>query len=379
MKKRLILIVVWAFAAVASLPVLFHWAAPPPRISRTNLAVELGYAAAALLCYWMYRSESRRLSRSQALALAFSVFLLTSVVNNLHNFNVDRVSNLFPYATNEVWQEQLQNNVVNLAPGVAPHSYRFLPNGIVRWIEMGHVRFRVAADIYRLLSGLLLFYAIYRYARLYTSFVGGILVMLFVSVLYPVSFERYAGQLTDPLSHLSFVLGFVFLETEDFPCLLTTLLLGSLAKETVLALSGYYVLFCRNQKHYGMKAGTLCAAALASYFGVRFFVLHGTMAYQQVSGVNADHILLNWQDPPWPALFLLTACAYLPFLALNWKRTPISLKRMYFYLLPVLFASSLFFSWLAETRNFMPVVFVLAVVAARCFAGAKEHEIARLT
>jgi hypothetical protein len=31
------------------------------------------------------------------------------------------------------------------------------------------------------------------------------------------------------------------------------------------------------------------------------------------------------------------------------------------FLIPVLFVSSAFFSWLAESRNFMPVVIVLAV------------------
>jgi hypothetical protein len=60
---------------------------------------------------------------------------------------------------------------------------------------------------------------------------------------------------------------------------------------------------------------------------------------------------------------LLTACALLPFLVLGWKDTPLSLKRQILYLFPVLFFSGLFFSWLYETRNFMPLVFVMSVVA----------------
>jgi hypothetical protein len=36
----------------------------------------------------------------------------------------------------------------------------------------------------------------------------------------------------------------------------------------------------------------------------------------------------------------------------------------------VLALSSLLFSWLRESRNYMPVVFVMAVIAARRLAGA---------
>jgi hypothetical protein len=57
----------------------------------------------------------------------------------------------------------------------------------------------------------------------------------------------------------------------------------------------------------------------------------------------------------------------LPFLILACKDTPLSLKRLILYLLPVLFLSSLFFGWLNETRNYMPVVFLRAIVAGRYF------------
>ena len=72
----------------------------------------------------------------------------------------------------------------------------------------------------------------------------------------------------------------------------------------------------------------------------------------------------NWHDCLWLPQFLLTAGALTPFLVLSWKSTPPSLKHTVLYLLPALFTSSLFFSWLAESRNFMPAVFPLAVIAA---------------
>lgn len=363
-KKWLILALVWASTAFLVWPILRHRAILVHSEWRTHWALGAGYIIAALVCLCFYRTESRRgLDRSRNLILVILIVLLTCFVNQIHHYFVDQGA-LFSYATNLVWQERLQMHVAKLNPAVAPHSYRFLPNGIVLWMQLLRINFDAARDIYRWICGLFLFYAIYRYARLYTDYLGAILALLLVAVVYPMSFESYAGQLTDPLSHLSFVLAFIFLETGDFEYLLATLLIGSLAKETVLALSGFYVLFCYRDKRYLAKAVTLCVASLAAYFGVRFLVLHGTMQYGQVSGVQPEHILDNLSKPDWPmaAAILL---AYLVFLVLGWKETPGSLKRLALYLIPVLLVSNVFFGWLRETRNYMPAVFVLSVIAGR--------------
>ena len=359
-----------------------------PRAVNTHLAFDVGYAVAAVILYAFYRKEAPQLGPRRAIALVFLVFLLSSFTNEDHSFVVDRSSDYMPTIQNETLQEEMQEHVVELDPRAVPHSYRFLPNSIVLWIQLAGVRYDAARDIYRMLAGLLIYYAIYRYARLYAcptrttgdpglngpgaprpvrspNFLGGILAMLLTAAVYPISFEWYMGQLTDPLSHLSFLLAFIFLETGDFASLLATLIIGSLAKETVLAMSGFYVLFCRKQSNYLLKAIVLCLASLAIYFGVRLFVLHGAMQYQQISGVDTSHVRANWVDIRWHRLFFLTAGAYLPFLALGWKSTPASLKRMVLYLIPVLFVSSLVFSWLREARNWMPAVFVTSVIAGR--------------
>jgi hypothetical protein len=57
--------------------------------------------------------------------------------------------------------------------------------------------------------------------------------------------------------------------------------------------------------------------------------------------------------------------AYAIFLVLAWKETPAALKRMALYLISVLLISNLFSGWLYENRNYMPAVFVLAVITAR--------------
>ena len=65
---------------------------------------------------------------------------------------------------------------------------------------------------------------------------------------------------------------------------------------------------------------------------------------------------------------------FLPFLAIGWDRTPAVLKRLALFLLPSLFLSSLVFGWLYETRNFMPLVSVLAVIAARTLSDGPALE-----
>jgi hypothetical protein len=362
-RKVLILAAAWTLTAVASLPVIFRWQPPPPLAGHArHLQLDAAYLAALVICYCIYRTEARRVSRAHAVTVAFLVLLLTSIVNTIHLFNVDRAS-IFAHRSNLDWQIYVQDRVMQLSASVLPHSYRFLPNSIVRWMQLGGVAYDPARDIYRLIINLLLFYAIYKYARLFTNYLGAIAAMLFAAVIYPIAFEYSAGQLTDPLSHLSFVLAFIFLETGDFAFLLSTLLIGSLAKETVLAMAGYYILFRRNDRNYLLKAAALVLAVAGAYLGVRFFVLHGAMHYTQISGVTLNHLLSNLQNGRWPPLFLLTAGALVPFLILHWKQTPLSLKRQVFFLLPVLFISSALFSWLFESHNFMPLVFVLAVVA----------------
>jgi hypothetical protein len=368
-QKFWVLISVWVVAILAAVPAIFRWTAVPKSDGR--LIQYAGYAVAAAICVCIYRRESRYLSLVRSFALVFLVFLLTCIVNSIHNVYVDQGVPYLPrYVSNALWQGLVNDLVIQLSPAAIPHSYRFLPNSIVRWLQMGGLAYEPARDLYRLIFGILLFYAIYKYARLYMNYLGAIIAMLFIAVLYPVSFEYYAGQLTDPLSHLSFVLAFIFLEAEDFAFLLTTLIVGALAKETVLALAGYYVLFRRQERNYWLKAITLCVASGAIFLGVRMLVLHGGIhEYTQISVAPKNMPSLNWHDSRWPLGLLLTVGAFVPFLILSWRETPPSLKYLAAYLFPVLFASGLFFSFLVEMRNFMPLVFVLAVITARYLTG----------
>ena len=364
-RKPLILLLVWGLAIVAILPFLFRWPAPPPAPGWGALVrVALGYLAVLAVGYCMYRAELLRLPRRDALVLALFVLLLTAVTCQVHRATVDYGRPVFEGVSNTAWQSGLEDAIIQWSKFDVPHTYRFLPNSIVRWFQIGGFNFETARSFYRLLCSLLLFYAIYRYARLFTNHLGGMIAMLLTAIVLPVSYENYGGQLNDPLSHLSFVLAFIFLETEEFAYLLATVVIGSLAKEAILPMAGYYVLFGRKQKGYPLKAAALCAGGAAVALVVRYAVLKGgPMGYGQISGTTLKHVWTNLSDTRWPLAFLLTAGAYMPFLALRWKETPATLRWLVVYWLPVIFVSSAFFSWLAEARNFMPVVFVLAVIA----------------
>jgi len=369
-----ILLVVWGLAVIAILPAICRWTAPPRSVGK--LTGYLAFAAfAAAIGYCLYRRELHHLSRSRAIVLVSLVFMLTCIVNHIHSVEVDYGTPYFGTRQSNVsWQETMNDLVIQRSPSALPHSYRFLPNSIVRWMQISGLTYEQSRDLYRLIFGMFLSYAIYSYARLYTNYLGAVIAMLLSAVVYPASFGWYAGQLTDPLAHLSFVLAFIFLETENFALLLTTLLLGSLAKETVLAMAGYYVLFCRKETNYLPKAITLCLAGAATYLGVRLLVLNGGMHYVQVSGVPLYHALGSLVDPRWPLGFFLTLGAFVLFLVLGWDETPRSLQHQVSFLFLVLFISSVLFSWLRETRNFMPLAFVLAVIAARYLSRPSKEQ-----
>jgi hypothetical protein len=345
-------------------------AAPAPHLGVDKFFRLAGaYGIIAGIFYAIYVKE-RAEGRDQAVRVAVLLLFATVFVNNFHSVIVDHGPNYPGVAvSNTAWQSDLQNAVVNLDPSALPHSYRFLPNGFVRWLQAAHIEFEPARDVYRTIFMLLTFYALYRYARFFTNRNGAFAAVLLVTAIYPVSFQYYAGQLTDPMSHLSFLLAFICLELDDFPAFATAILVGSLAKETVLAMAGYFVLTHWRGWRNAVKSGVLLALTFLTYAGVRMAVLHGQVHYKQISGVDPNFIWGNLSDRRWPLVFILTAAALSPALALNWKRTPSRLKGLVLYLLPVLFLSSAAFSCLVETRNFMPMVFILAVVAGRYLCG----------
>jgi len=322
-------------------------------------------AIAAFCCYRFDRSDNQK-QRLDAILLCIS---LTLTSNYLHSWLVDE-NQYFPSLPNLEWQMNLHQSVLQLQPSIVPHSYRFLPDSVIRLFEQITGDFSTASHSYRNLFVFLVFYVLYRYGRFFLEHEGSLFSLVLFALVVPVSYRFYAGQPVDPMSHLSFLLSFIFLETEQWVYLLLTLVVGSLAKETVLAMGGYYVL-CSGWKsrQQMLKATIIVFTALGSFFAVRALVLHGTPAYKQISGVKFHHITVNWGNQiHWVPQLFYTLGIFLPFLALGWRVAPRSLRSLVLYLFPVLFISGLAFSYLREARNFVPLVapFALMTVYYLC-------------
>ena len=340
---------------VSLLPIVLHLSAPSNRGAGPVFAY-LPAILAAVLCYALDPALAKR-EKATALYLCLVLSFLTTY---LHVWMVD----IGPFHGGpNLWQLAMHQAVIDLSPDRLPHSYRFLPNSLVRLFEQVTGDFAVARDSYRNLFGILMFYAFYRFARSFLRQRGSLLCLTLFAAILPVSFRYYAGQLTDPMSHLSFILAFIFIETEQFVYLVLTLTIGCLAKETILAMAGYYVLFRWQEKSYLGKSAILVLASIAVYEIARISVLHGFPNYHQISGVGFEHVAENWKAyADWlPGLFY-TCGIFVPFVAVGWTTSPWLLRSLAIFLFPVLFISSLFFGWLWEARNFVPLAAVLIIL-----------------
>jgi hypothetical protein len=357
-REALVVVAIVVTTFVALLPVFFTIAAPAhSRGSVLQYALRYGAVLlAALLCHLCDRRTDPAKKR-MTLLLCVILALLT---NYIHIWVVDNAS--YVTGPNLKLQTDLHESVLALDPKGLPHSYRMLPNGVIRLLELVTGDFASARDTYRNFFGVILLYVLYRFAGLFLKHGGAVLSLALWTAVSPISFRYYAGQPADPLSHLSFLLAFIFIETGRFPYLLLTISIGALAKESVLAMAGYYLIFVARDKRTLLQAIALLAVAASMFFGVRFLVLQNTPALQDISGVDLHHIADNWRNPQWWQPFLYTVGIFLPFVFLGWRNTPASLRNLVLYLLPVLFLSSLVFSWLREARNFMPLTAVLIVL-----------------
>ena len=67
----------------------------------------------------------------QKAALFIFLTVLAGILVAVHIACVDTTSSCFTTTRNHDWQLMVQKSVMDLSPGVIPHSYRFLPNSLV--------------------------------------------------------------------------------------------------------------------------------------------------------------------------------------------------------------------------------------------------------
>jgi hypothetical protein len=361
-QDRLVAAILIGLAIVATAPI---WWKEFPLVPKTSTWAGWIFAllvpvACVGVAFLMLTDRPRRRAAIAALLVGLSF-----VSTDLHDSNVDEAKFFTHYGTNSRWQEDLHQWVLGLEFRERPHSYRFLADCVIRWLELGTGDFAAARVLYRFSFTCLLLAAIYEFAKFYVSANGAIASILLYSAVYPVSIRYYAGQPIDPLSHFTFALTFWALQRGWFWTFAATTFVGVMAKESILVMPLYYLLFRRNGPSHWTRGLLLVAATFGLAIAIRWSVGAG-MQFDHVSATTEYHFLTNLADDShWGRQLASTLGVFIPFVLFGWKNTPWDLKSLILFLAPCLLISGLFFSWLREARNYMPLVALLAVCTAR--------------
>jgi hypothetical protein len=318
------------------------------------------------------------LDRSRKSGLFVILVGLTMLLVNIHTVYIDVPSNfaskVFNGISNLDWQYAIHTYIMNNDPSGIPHSYRFLPDSMVDLIYYITNDFNYAKLIYRETLMFLMLYAIYYYGSLYYRHEVALLTVLFYAVIYQISLRYYAGQLTDPLSHLSFVLSFIFIELDIFAYFVLTVAIGIMAKETIFVMMIYYLITKANNVKSVIKIVVATIAMLSIIITIRLAIVP-KFGYDKISGVDFEHIYNSIRlSKMWVAQVLFTIGIFVPFLILSWKTANRQLQKLTIFLLPILILSNIVFSWFHETRNLIPVAIPMAQLTAEYLLKKPNYE-----
>jgi hypothetical protein len=322
----------------------------------------------ALAVVVVVRTRLDRRTEPRPAAITLVLLVLSGIMTAAHWLIVD--------SDPVRWWWQYEVYLDSLGHGVkfVPHSYRPLPCGFVRLVEALTGDRMFACLAYRWFFNGWLLWASYRLARLYHRPALALLAVLPVVVLHPASIWYYYGQLTDPLNHTLFVLGLVYvLERRPVP-LAASLALGVAAKETIVLLVPVYLAcWWRRGLRALAEAAVPAAAAVASYLAVRV-PLGWRPGLRNVNGL--DELMLGtnlglgepvaltvvplWVNYLHPIVFV---GPFLVVIACRWRRIDARLRTACLTLTPLLLASNACFGWLYESRNYVPLLPLLAAAA----------------
>jgi hypothetical protein len=335
-------------------------------VSKAGVVVLMVFAV--VLRAWADRRDEPR-----PVLLYLSLVILAGLMVACHWGRVDSE------AVCEDWQREKYLQILNRQAD-APHQFRALPYGFVRLLEWVTGDWWFACVAYRWFFSFWFAWGWYRFARLFLNPTPAFAAVLPLLVFYPLSIWYYYGQLTDPLSHALFVLALIYVVQDRWVALAVALALGVLAKETVvLVVPAYWACYWRQGGRALLKSGVLGLACVAAYFAARL-PLGWQLSHGSINGTEALMIGSNlgfnckalgisieyrgaapvWQNYAHPVIFIVP---FLPFIALNWRRTDGRLKALLLTLTPLLLASNLCFGWMYESRNYMPLLPLLTTMA----------------
>jgi hypothetical protein len=311
-----------------------------------------------------------------ALWVALPLVLMAGLMTARHWERIDRLD------FQAGWQREMYYDILNQRRE-APHQFRPLPYGFARSLEHVTGDRTFACLAYRWFFTYWFLWGCYRFARLWHPPVLSFLTLLPVGLLYQWSIKYYWGQLTDPLSHSLFVLAFLFAVRDRTALLGVLLVLGILAKETViLMVPAYWACYWRGGWRPLLKAVGLGLVCVAAFLAARlpygwypgYEKLNGTERLMVCDNLGIGEPYYTSLAPPWenylhPALFVLP---FVPFIAWGWRRLDGRLKALCLVLTPLLLLSNLCFGWLYESRNYMPLLPLLGTAALFALAPARQ-------
>jgi hypothetical protein len=324
--------------------------------------------------YWL---DARQDSSHPWLA-AGTLLLLATAMTADHWYIVDR-----NYQHRE-WQAYQYGSVLNGdlesqigAYSTIPHVFRPLPYGFVRSIELLTGDWVFSFVAYRWFFNFWFAWGYYRFVRLFHGSVRSLAGVGLLLVYYPMSIWFYWGQLTDPISHALFALALVYVVQNRSSLLAAALTLGVLAKETAVVLvPGYYLCYWRHGVRAFAIATLLALCCAAAFLAVRLPLgwslnldeINATSGLMIGTNLGTGNRIFNqgaapnYQNYLQPLLFVVP---FLPGAAIYWRSADRRLRALFLTQVPLVLLSSLCFSWLYESRNYIPLLPILTSIALR--------------
>ena len=350
--------------AVLSLPPLLFRELPVEPVAGYDSALA-GWLVRISVLVLMLLAMACAARKASSLTWLALLALFAGLMTSTHGLLVDRA---WPQWPAQHYLDVLNNRID------APHPFRPLPYGFIRTLELLTGDWWFSNCAYRWFFNYWLLVASYRFARLFQAPGRSLLVVLIVTLLYPFSVLYYMGQPTDPMSHTLFVLAMIY-AVENRPAGLAAALgLGVMAKETAVVLvPGYWACQWRSGWRAFLCTVLLGLVCLAAFVAVRL-PLGWRPGNRTINGLDDLMIGTNlgigepiaWSSVPQyenylqPLLFI---GSFLPFIAWQWRRLDPRLKGLFLTVPPMVVLSSLCFSWLYESRNYVPLLPLLATMA----------------
>jgi hypothetical protein len=362
-----------ALIALLSIPPLLLEARPIDWISTPAVPLARTLVAVVIVATLALRAWVDRAREPGIVLQTLGFVLLAGAMTAWHVHRVDR--------PNEAWQRQLYLDILDhtgdeAGPLRVPHQFRPLPYGFVRSLERLTGDWCFACVAYRWFFTFWFLWAAYRFASIYVPRRTALITLVPLVVLYPLSIEYYWGQLTDPLSHTLFALALIYLVRDEAWLLAAALFLGVLAKETVVLVTlSYLACHWRGGWRAVARTAALGMACVAAYLAVRL-PLGWTPGYAAINGTEGSMLGTNLGiGPPLyrgaaPSVMnylhpLLFIGVFLPSLIWRWRHLDPCLRLVGVTLVPLLLWSNLNFGWMYESRNYMPLVPLLATMCGQ--------------